>query len=145
MYLPKFSNFFFFIVAFVFASYATYFYNGYLKEHNNGSDISYIQYVKEQVALIKEGVEQIPEMASEAAKGQDNIVEGSMQKISQALLMYNLNTGIYPNKINELLGEYINANNKLIYSETFSYKRVGSGYKMSITLPISNERYTIKE
>jgi|GEM_PF-1473355 len=145
MYLPKLSSIFFFIAVIITATLALHWYDGYRAAKEQGQDITYPEYIKEQAKAVKEGLGEIPNIVIEAQKGTDDITRGALAKIAEALFIYNLNTGEYPSAIEELLGDYIPENNKVIRNESFFYRRTGSGYEMGVTLPVSGEKYIIRE
>jgi len=145
MYIPRLSSAIFFILGLILSCLGAHFYNGYYKAKQSGEDITYFQYVKSEISDINKGMQELPDIAAEAYKSADDITIGSMQKIEQALLMYNLNTETYPKKIEELLGSYLNEDNKIILQESFTYLKTAQGYQMSIILPVSKKRFIIKQ
>lgn len=145
MYLPKLSNVFFFIVVTLIATLSFYWYDGYRAAKEQGQNITYPEYIKQQVGAYKEGFGQMADIATEARQSSDDITRGALNKIAEALFMYSLDTGEYPRNIEDLVGNYIKENNKIILDESFFYRRVGVGYEMGITLPVSGETYVRRE
>jgi len=145
MYIPRLSSAIFFILGLILSCLGAYFYNGYYKLKQSGEDVTYFRYVKSEISNINQGMQELPDITAEAYKSADDITIESMQKIQQALLMYNLNTETYPKKIEELLGIYLNEDNKIILQESFEYKKTTKGYYMSVVLPVSKKKYIIEE
>jgi len=146
MYIPRLSSALFLILGIIISTLGFHFYDGYYEAKQQGVDVSYPAYVKQRLDEIGTGLKQVPDIAAEAHRSSDDIVMGSMQKIEQALLMYNLNTNEYPADIEELLGDYLSPDNKIITQESFTYRRTAQGgYAMSIVLPVSGKKYIVSE
>lgn len=143
MYLPRFSHFIFFLAALMATVLGAHWYNGYYSARQKGEDVGYFQYVKEQINATAEGIEQLPDILKEAQQSGDDVLAGSMIKLSEALEIYNINNGVYPQNISELVGDYISERNMLIKQKSFYYLPTVSGYEMGIILPTSGEEYVI--
>ena len=107
MYLPRFSHFIFFLAALILTVLAAHWYNGYYSARQKGQDVGYFQYVREQINATSEGMRQLPGILEESRQSGDDILRGSMIKLSDALEIYNIDTGVYPPDIKELAGDYI--------------------------------------
>lgn len=127
------------------AVFGLYWYDGYDAARSQGENTTYFGYVRKQLSAIRAGLGELPSAVKDARRGRDNIVKGSMNKLQEALMLYNLNTGVYPGGIAELLSDYISDNNSLIKEPSFYYYSAGSGYEMGVTLPVSGEKYVIRQ
>lgn len=146
MYLPRFSHFILFLAAMLLAILGAHWFNGYDAARRAGEDISYPQYVRQQLSAVRAGLKELPDILRESRQSGDDVVRGSMLKLSDALEIYNINTGLYPQDISELLGDYISQRNTLIRQVDFSYQRtLDGGYEMSVILPVSGEEYVIRK
>ena len=144
MYLPRFSHFIFFLAVFALTVLAVHWYNGYYSARQKGQDVSYFQYVRQQINATSVDMRQLPGILEESRQSGDDILRGSMIKLSDALEIYNIDTGVYPPDIKELAGDYIKENNALIKRPDFYYRRVRGGYEMGVILPVSGKEYVIR-
>ncbi len=145
MYIPKILSAIFVVLGLVLGFCGFYFYDGYSNARKKGEDIGYFEYVGRSIREIKSSASQMGNISAQAYKSADEISAGSMLKIQQALIMYNMNNGTYPEKISDLIGNYLSASNNMIYQENFEYHKTQGGYYMSAVLPVSGKKYVIQE
>ena len=91
-----------------------------------------------------DAMKEIPVLLREVIKSKDQIKIGSLNKIADALEIYKMDKGSYPENIKTLIGDYLNKT-KIFDEPSFYYEPDGLGwrYEMGIKLD-TGEFYTIK-
>ncbi|MDD5071257.1 MAG: hypothetical protein PHQ42_00780 [Patescibacteria group bacterium] len=120
-----------------------YWCDGYNKAKIQDETIGFGEYVKSDVVKIKEAIKEIPDILKESAESGDKVKIGSINKLAEALEIYNMEQGQYPGAIEEIIGVYINSG--IIKEESFYYKPEfgNSGYTMGIELG-NGETYEVR-
>ena len=118
-------------------------YDTFRKIRQSGSQISFIQHIKKEAKKLTESTGLYKEILSEAKTGTINIKMGSLNTIVEAIEIYHLDNGYYPQSIDILVGDYISPKSTILQDKTFYYRKIGSNYETGITLP-NGEKYIIK-
>ena len=111
-----------------------YWWDGYSKARIEDENLTFGNYVKSDVFKIKEAVKEVPDIIKESAESGDKVRIGSINKLAEALEVYNMERGQYPEDIEEIIGIYINSG--LPKEEGFYYEPAPgeNGYVMGIRL-----------
>ena len=103
-----------------------------------GSHITFSQLIKndlnEKVSQIQILIKDLPSLIDDSKKADTDIHYGTLNTVSQALELYNINNNSYPETIEELVDEYLAKlpdQNKI----PLNYTRTVNGYYLSTKLP----------
>ncbi len=138
------------MIAFLAAMAATtlglHWYNGYDAAKRAGTATSYRSYVAEQVKVLRGGLGELPRAVGAIGESTDEALIGAMRTLEQALEIYNIDMGEYPQRIEDLVGDYLNERSIILKQESFYYERTfRGGYEAGIELPASGEWYVIEQ
>ncbi len=119
-----------------------YWWDGYNKAKIQDETITFGNYVKSDVVKIKEAMKEIPDIFKESAESGNKVRIGSINKLAEALEVYHMEKGEYPEDMEEIIGDYINSG--IVKEESFYYelRPGGNGYIMGIELG-SGEIYEV--
>ena len=122
------------LIAAILTILSFYWLDGYDKAKMQNQDITFTDYIKIDIQKMQAAFQEIPQIIKEAIQSKDKIRVGSINKLVEALEIYDMDYGQYPQDINEIIGSYINSS--IIEEKSFYYtpRFNGSGYKMGIML-----------
>ena len=126
----------------IFTILGFYWWDGYSKARIEDGNLTFRDYFRSDIFKIKEAVKEVPDIIKESAESRDKARIGSINKLAEALVVYNMEKGQYPEKIEEIIGDYINSG--LTKEESFYYEPEPgrNGYIMGIGLD-SGEIYEV--
>jgi hypothetical protein len=111
-----------------------YCWDGYNKAKIQDETISFGEYLKSDAIKTKEAVKEIPDILKESVESKDKVKIGSINKLAEALEIYNIENERYPEDLEEIIGFYINTG--IVQEKSFYYEPGigGNGYIMGIRL-----------
>ena len=110
----------------------------------NDASLTFSEFLSKDLKQYQAALKELPILLREVIKSKDRIKIGSLNKIADALEIYKMDKGSYPENIKTLIGDYLNKT-KIFDEPSFYYEPDGLGwrYEMGIKLD-TGEFYTIK-
>lgn len=119
--------------------------DGYDAAKSQDENITFGEYVREDIAAIIKGTQELKEIIKEAQATPDAVRTGQLNKVAQMLDLYRDENAEYPEALDQLIGTLLDERSKEFFrSEGLTYRKIFNGYELSILLD-SGERYTIRK
>lgn len=134
-----------FFLVFVGIIFGSRWIDGYQKAKSQDGDVSFEKYVQGDIAAMIQGAQELKQIIREAQATPDVVRRSQLNKLAQVLDLYHDEQSEYPQTLDELVGTFLDERSKeFLRSEGLTYRKIFSGYELSIVLD-SKERYTLKK